>query len=79
MQNELGFDPVSGERIVTALERGGFVVYRRHRLATILERGLRAVAVPNVPELPPQALSTVRKMTGLSVAEFDALLATERR
>jgi hypothetical protein len=65
---------VSGAAVVRALERGGFVVYRRHSIATLLERGVRAVAVPNLDELPPQALSSVRQMTGLSVAELDALL-----
>jgi hypothetical protein len=66
---------VSGDSLVRALERGGFVVFRRHRVATLLERGLRAVAVPNLNALPPQALSTVRQMSGLTVAELRALLA----
>jgi hypothetical protein len=65
---------VSGDRLVHALVRGGFVVFRRHQIATILERGPRAVAVPNLPDLPPQAVQSVRLMSGLSVPEFAALL-----
>jgi hypothetical protein len=65
---------VSGERLVHALERCGFVVYRRHEVATILERGARAVAVPNLPEVPPQAIQSVRVMSGLTHVELDALL-----
>jgi hypothetical protein len=68
---------LSGAALVRALERGGFVVYRRHRVATLLERGVRAVAVPNLDELPPQALCSIRMMTGLSVAELDALLGDQ--
>jgi hypothetical protein len=71
------YSAVSGDRIVSALERGGFVIFRRHQIATILERGVRAVAVPNLPDVPPQALQSVRLMSGLSVDEFDALLAPD--
>jgi hypothetical protein len=66
--------PISGPRLVSALERAGFVVFRRHAIATLLERGLRAVAVPNQRVLPPQAIRSVRQMSGLSAHELDELL-----
>jgi hypothetical protein len=68
---------LSSERFIRALERGGFVVFRRDPIATILERGMRAVAVPNTSRLSPQTILMVRRMTGLSRAELDALLAND--
>jgi hypothetical protein len=64
---------IEGERVVAALVRHGFVVYRSAPVATICERGLRAVAVPRAIEL--QTLPEILRMTGLSAAEIGAIRA----
>ena len=64
---------IEGERVVAALVRRGFVVYRSAPSVTICERGLRAVAVPRAIE--PQELSEVLRMTGLPAADIGAIRA----
>jgi hypothetical protein len=66
---------ISSECLVRALSRAGFKVFRRTPESTILERGLRAVAIRTRAEVGCEVLIDVRRMAGLSWQEMDAALA----
>ena len=70
---------ISSDAFVRALTRAGFVIYRRAPPATILERGTRAVVVPERLRLSVDVLSDLRKMAGLTWREIDALLGDSTR
>jgi hypothetical protein len=65
---------ISSDTFIRALTRAGFVVYRQAPLATILERGTRAVVVPDRARLPADVLADLRRMAGLTWREVEALL-----
>jgi hypothetical protein len=65
---------ISSDVFIHALTRAGFVIYRRAPPSTILERGTRAVVVPERARLSLDVLSDLRKMAGLTWREVEALL-----
>jgi hypothetical protein len=62
---------ISGADCVEALVLGGFTVRSRSDSATILERGLRVVVVPDVAMLAPEDMETLLRDAGLA---YDDLL-----
>ncbi len=69
---------ISSKAFVRALAAAGFTVYRRTRESTILERGIRAVAIRTCAELDGAVIMDLRRMAGLSWQELDAALAGTR-
>jgi len=65
---------ISSAVFIRALTRAGFVIYRRAPAATILERGTRAVVVPERARLSLDVLFDLRRMAGLTWREVEALL-----
>jgi hypothetical protein len=62
---------VSGADCVEALTLGGFTVRSRSDSATVLERGLRVVVVPDVAMLTPDDLHALLGDAGIT---YDAFL-----
>jgi hypothetical protein len=65
---------MSSDTFVRILMRVGFVIYRPGPPATILERGTRAVVVPERARLSPDVVIDLRKMAGLTWRELEALV-----
>jgi predicted RNA binding protein YcfA (HicA-like mRNA interferase family) len=61
---------VSGNEVVCALERLGFVVARQRGSHIVLRRGSGGCVVPNHRELKVGTLAGVLKQAEVSVAEF---------
>ena len=66
---------VSGAECVEALTLGGFAVRSRSDSATVLERGLRVLVVPDVAMLAPEDLQALLKDAGLAYDDFLDLLS----
>jgi hypothetical protein len=66
---------MSSETFVRILTSAGFVVYRSGPPTTILERGTRAVVVPERARLSPDVVLDLRKMAGLTWRELETLAA----
>lgn len=66
---------MSSEMLVRALVWAGFSVYRNTPESIILERGIRAVAVPARKHVRDAQLMDVRRMAGLSWQELDTALS----
>ncbi len=67
---------VSGAQCIKALEKAGFVVYRRRGSHVTLTRAdpKAQTTVPDHKELDRGTLRAIIRQTGLSVDEFVALL-----
>jgi len=70
-----GRDEISSARLVDALLRGGFEVFRVDRHGTILERGTRAVVIPHGGRLRRDVVDDLRKIAGVTLPELEELLA----
>src|SRR5688572_27418421 len=70
---------VPSSRFIDALCHAGFTVYRHDHAGTILERDIRAVAVPNIEYLAPPVVSALRRMAGLTARELALLLDADAR
>ena len=66
---------VSGVECVEALTLGGFTVRSRSDSATVLERGLRVVVVPDVAMLTPDDLRALLRDAGIAYDAFLDLLS----
>lgn len=75
----LSMRPISSDAFIRALTRSGFVIYRQAAASTILERGTRAVVVPEGARLAPDVLFDLRRMAGLTWREVEALLGDSLR
>jgi hypothetical protein len=68
-------DPVlsglSSDQFVAALERAGFIVFKKTPDATILERGARAVVVPTRERMADDLIIDLRRMSGLSWTDLE--------
>ncbi|HEY8072874.1 MAG TPA: hypothetical protein VIF62_02160 [Labilithrix sp.] len=65
---------IRSDDVIGALVRGGFTVYRRDPVGTILERGVRAVVVPHARALTWSDLAALRRMAGIGHRELLTLL-----
>jgi hypothetical protein len=66
---------VSGADCVEALLLGGFSVRSRSDSATILERGLRVVVVPDVAMLAPDDMESLLRDAGIAYDDFLDLIS----
>ena len=71
-----GLPPLTGLECIEALGRAGYEVRYRNKTLTVLEHGSRMIAVPDVAQLSPSALSALLQAAGLSYSAFLALLAS---
>jgi hypothetical protein len=78
VRHGLSMFAMSSESFVRILTRVGFVVYRSGPPATLLERGTRAVVVPERTRLSPDVVFDLRKMAGLTWRELETLVADLR-
>jgi 2-hydroxychromene-2-carboxylate isomerase len=70
--------PVSSADCIRALVRVGFRPVDSFAAPAILERGLRAVMVPDVPTIDPETLRVILMAAGLSDARFRELVGSRR-
>ncbi len=66
---------ISGIECVDALVTAGFRYEARGSGANVLTKGGLLVVVPDIPQLAPEALSSILAQAGLSFSDFAELVA----